>query len=80
MTQTIDSLISEAEVELFEISPFDGQTEFVGYKVDQKELVRLTAQTILSLIAIEQDKVDQNWVCKDGIHISWKIMDKFGLK
>jgi hypothetical protein len=44
MTQTIDSLISEAEVELFEISPFDGQPEFVGYKVDQKELVRLTSQ------------------------------------
>jgi hypothetical protein len=80
MTKTIDSLISEAEVEVWEDSPFDGNPEFVGYKLDTKELVRLTVQSVLSLISNEQEKADQNWQCKDGIHISWKIMKEFGLE
>jgi hypothetical protein len=79
MTQTIDSLISEAQIEITGNNPYNGSPEFEGYEVDAKELVRLTVQTVLSLIAIEQDKADQNWVCKDGVHISWKIMKEFGL-
>jgi hypothetical protein len=80
MSHTIDSLISEAQVEVMGNNPFNGSPEFQGYEIDPKELVRLTVQTVLSLISIEQDKADQNWQCKDGIHISWKIMKQFDLK
>lgn len=80
MTRTIETLIAEAQVEVMGNNPYNGSPEFLGYEIDPKELIRLTVQTVLSLISIEQDKADQNWQCKDGIHISWKIMKQFDLK
>jgi hypothetical protein len=80
MTQTIENLIAEAQVEVMGNNPFNGSPEFEGYEVDAKELIKLTVQTVLFLISAEQDKADQNWQCKDGIHISWKIMKEFGFE
>jgi hypothetical protein len=75
MNKVIEDLISEAQVEVMGNNPFNGSPEFLGYEIDSKELIKLTVQTVLFLISAEQDKAEQNWQCKDGIHISWKIKD-----
>jgi hypothetical protein len=75
MNKVIEDLISEAQEEVWGTNPHNGSPEFEGYTVDPELLVKLTIKKVLSLIAIEQDKAEQNWQCKDGIHISWKIQD-----
>lgn len=75
MNKVIEDLINEAQEEVWGNNPHNGSPEFEGYTVKPELLVKLTIEKVLSIIAIEQDKADQNWQCKDGIHISWKIKD-----
>ena len=51
-----------------------------GPWVDQEEFVRLIMQEIVDVISREEDKVDMNWRCKDGLHITWKLKQHFGIE
>lgn len=51
-----------------------------GPWVDQEEFTRLIVQEIVDLISSEEDKVDMNWRCKDGLHITWKLKQHFGIE
>ena len=75
MNKVIEDLINEAQGEVWGNNPHNGSPEFEGYTVDPELLVKFTIMRVLSLIAEEQDKAEQNWRCKDGVHISWKIKD-----
>ena len=75
MNKIIDELIGECAEEVFRNNPYNGSVEFDGYTVNPELLVKLTIEKVLALISFEQDKADQNWQCKDGIHITWKIKD-----
>ena len=51
-----------------------------GPWVDQEEFARLIVQEIVDVISSEEDKVDMNWQCKDGLHITWKLKQHFGIE
>lgn len=51
-----------------------------GPWVDQEEFVRLIMQEIVDVINSEEDKVDMNWQCKDGLHITLKLKQHFGIE
>ncbi len=51
-----------------------------GPWVDQEEFVRLIMQEIVDVVNSEEDKVDMNWQCKDGLHITLKLKQHFGIE
>lgn len=51
-----------------------------GPWVDQEEFVRLIMQEIVDVVNGEEDKVDMNWRCKDGLHITLKLKQHFGIE
>ena len=51
-----------------------------GPWVDQEEFVRLIMQEIVDVVNGEEDKVDMNWQCKDGLHITLKLKQHFGIE
>jgi hypothetical protein len=48
--------------------------------VKGSDLLRLIVQEIVDVISSEEDKVDMNWRCKDGLHITWKLKQHFGIE
>lgn len=49
---------------------------FVTY--DEEHMLQFQQGTIkacIDIISAEQDKVDYNWQCKDGVHIVWKLKE-----
>ena len=44
------------------------------------KFAELIVKECISVIVAEQDIADQNWVCKDGVHIAWTLIDHCGDK
>ena len=49
---------------------------FVAYDKDHMlQFQQDTIKACIGVISDEQDKVDCNWQCKDGVHIVWKLKE-----
>ena len=49
---------------------------FVSYdKEHMLQFQRDTVDACIALITKEQEHAEQNWQCKDGVHITWKLKE-----
>jgi len=40
----------------------------------------LIVKECVTVLVTEQEQVDCQWVCKNGVHIGWKIEEHFGVE
>ena len=45
-----------------------------------QRFAELIVRECVRVIIDQQEMADQNWQCKDGIHIAYKINDHFGVE
>ena len=50
------------------------------YPGSVEKFAELIVNECVSLVADQNDKVDTNWECDDGVHIGWKILEHFGVE
>ena len=45
-----------------------------------EKLAELIIQECINKITLEQDSADQNWQCKNGVHIAHELQKHFGVQ
>jgi hypothetical protein len=55
----------------------NGDDQYSSVMPDLKRFAESIINQCIELIVAEQDKAEQEWQCKDGIHIAWKIDSYF---
>lgn len=48
-------------------------------RFDTDKFAELIIRECVNKIVIEQDNAEQNWSCKNGVHIAWEMLDYFGV-
>lgn len=84
MNERIFELAEQANAfarETVEYNRSDDFSEFTDrlYTVSREKFAELLIREFLDVISDESEKVSDEWRCKDGKHIWWKIKEHFGV-
>lgn len=74
MNERIKQLAEQASLELF-----NDTAQHRLLKGFAEKFAELIIRECVNKIVMEQDNADQNWSCKNGVHISWEMLDHFGV-
>jgi hypothetical protein len=56
------------------------ESEYYDNELEIQKFAELIIKAVLNKIIEQQEQAEQNWVCKNGRHIGWEIVDHFGVK
>lgn len=57
------------------IVDMNGEENMMFDQYDMLQFQQDTIKACIDVISDEQDKVECNWQCKDGVHIVWKLKE-----
>ena len=77
MNELIEKLFDQAKVECFKMGSKPATT--VGYD-ELERFAELIVRECIDKISQEQGIAEQNWQCKNGVHICYELTKHFGVE
>lgn len=84
MNERIKKLAEQSGFYFYDMHDVDGQDLGESIEADNwaaaEKFAELIVRECMGIISDESEKVSDEWRCKDGKHIWWKIKEHFGVE